>query len=176
MTQIRKSVVCLGGLVFCVGLLSGCGNQAVNFNNSIAKANQKLAAAGLEFGQKVKDALSGQPGKIREVKSSYQNVLKVLDGVKADMKALSVPSSASAKKLYDAHQRFLKGQEEGAKQFGEIVKILENNTLNAGDKQAKISQIITQIGALEQKDLVELQSAQREFAKEHNIRLEMPKQ
>jgi hypothetical protein len=171
----QKYVVGGVGLSLCVLLLSGCGGPAVKFNNAIAMANKKLADVGQEFGVAVGEVLAGQQSSMTKVKASYDKLKKTMSDVKAEMKNLTIPSSASAQKLYDSHQRFLKGEEEFVTMFGQVVQILEDSKLNANTKRTKVEQILSQVAAKEKPLLADLQSTQREFAKENNIRLEQPK-
>jgi hypothetical protein len=175
MTCKSKFALCGGGLVFCLLMLSGCGGPALKFNNAIAGANKKMADVGMEFGKAVGEVLSGQETSLPKAKAAHEKWVKTLSDVKAEMKTLTVPSSASGKKLYETHQRFLQVQEEFSGMFGEIVRILEDKKLDAKTKQVRVQQILSQIEPKESPVLAELQNAQREFAKENNFRLEQPK-
>lgn len=165
-----QSWAILGAL--CLLLIAGCQRGPLEFNNKIAKANKRLAEEGEAFGKAAQAAINGGPSSIADLKQEHQNLLNAITEVKKDMAALSVPTSESAKKLYAAHQKFLAGQEKMINnEFAEIVRVCENKSLSDVAKQSKVLQIVTRVQKVEQADLLPLQAAQREFAKEHNVRL-----
>src|SRR5262249_47753433 len=151
------------GLAFLLLALAGCGNPAPKLINAIVKPKKKLPTPGQKFGERLRAPIQG--GNPAQAGQSINEMKKPLKRAQADMKKLDVPSSASAKKLYEVHQRFLKGQEEFVQKFGEAVKILEEPGVAAQAKAAKIQNVLGQIQGKEQRDLMELQNAQREFAK-----------
>src|SRR5947209_5100246 len=94
-------------------MVAGCAQrEAVNFNNTIANSNKKLNDAGKRFGEALQPALKGGQANLGEVKAAYQGALNALAEVKKDVGSVKVPDSASAKKLMEGYQEFLKGQEE----------------------------------------------------------------
>ncbi len=156
--------------------LAGCGNStkdAVAFNQSLLSANQKLQAAGREFGEGVGRAMAGGAGDVAQLRQSYDKTRQVVQQVKADMQSVQVPSSQSAQDLYDAHQKFLQGQERMIeKDLGEVMKLLENSKLDKKERAQKVTAILTRIGSAEQADLDALKNAQRKFAQEYNLTLQ----
>jgi hypothetical protein len=152
--------------------LAGCGNKgAVEFNEKIVQANQRLAKVGEPFGRAIGPALAEQPVNLDEVRRTYKAAAEEIKNVKAESLTWKVPSGASAKNLYDAHQRFLTMQQEGIDNFGEMVKIAENGRMPAGEKKNKLQTILMQFDQKEKVALAELQSLQQAFAKDNNIRL-----
>jgi hypothetical protein len=139
------------------------------FNNLIANCNKKLNVAGQDFGLAIKPALMNQAVNIVQVRNSYKNALKALETVKNDFAAARVPASDSARKLAKGYVEFLKMQEDAiTRDFRAIVMQLEQNN-NPG--AAQILAILQNLGQREQTMLLELQAAQRAFAREHNITL-----
>src|SRR5262249_1685691 len=150
--------------------LPGCKGEAVSFNNKLAGTNKRLEEAGRKFGQTLAPQGQGRPVNAAEVRGAYEQLVQVLNEVKAETKDMQIPSSASAKRLYDTHQKFLQGQEAGVKQFGEIVRMVETKALGPGG-MIQFQQTMQQLAAREQQDLNELRAAQQAFAAEHGVRI-----
>ncbi len=158
----------LGALAVAALAAAGCAGEAVRFNNSIVDYNKRLAAAGKRLGETLAPALQGGQVNAADVKGAYNEVLNTLDQVKKEFASLKVPSGASAKKLADAYGKFLQGQEDMVRnQMGQLVKMAESGKPAPGQMMG----LLQAIGAREQADLVNVQAAQREFARDHNIRL-----
>ena len=167
--QSRRGLA--GGVALSLLVLAGCSQGPLGFNNAIANANKQLEQAGQKFGQALRNYLEGR-GDIAAVRRSYEDVKKTVEDVKSDMKSLRVPESAEAKAFYDAHQEFLKGQEQMVNnEFAEIMKIVEGPDPLAA-KQQRIRDLLERIGAQEEQDLAKLQAAQRAFATKHGIKLQ----
>ena len=169
------SLLLAGGLLlFFVGTAQAQDDMAdaLKFNEAIVNANKRLEMIGEKFGRQIAMALSGKPNDIANVKKGYAEVQKVLKSVQADMKKLAdeIPDSAEAKEFYQAHQKFLKGQERMVKvEFQQIVDVVSDTTLDADEKLEKIKEILVSVEKIEQADLKVLQAAQRKFAKKHGI-------
>ncbi len=168
-TFIVPAVACY---VFALAGCAGSGAAALQFNNAIAGANSKLAAAGTSFGVALGPILQGQPGDPAEIRRQFDSVLQQLAAVQADMKALKVPDSQVAKDFWNAHQQFLAGQEKMVKQeFKQIVDIVEGTT-PAISKPAEIASVLQRVSGAETADLAKVQAAQKTFCKHYNIRLQ----
>jgi hypothetical protein len=156
--------------------LVGCGNstqEALAFNQKIVSANQKLSAAGQEFGQSVGRAVAGGPAEAAQSRQLYNKARQAVKDVKAEMQSVQVPSSNAARALYEAHQKFLDSQEHMIdKDFGELVKVLEDSKMDKSEKAQKIEAVITRAGKVEQSDLETLKAAQRTFAQEYNLKVQ----
>jgi hypothetical protein len=158
----------LGALAVTALAASGCAGEAMRFNQGIVEYNKRLSAAGLKLGQAIKPALQGGNANVAEVKAAYNEAVNTLEQVKQEFANLKVPPGASSKKLADAYGKFLRGQDDIIRnKLGQIVKMVEGGRPN----QAQMASIIMAIPAQENADLQEVQAAQREFAKDHNIRL-----
>jgi hypothetical protein len=159
-------------LILGVFLLAaaGCAGEAVTFNNAIVNYNKRLNEAGKKFGEALAPALQGGAVNVAQVKATYAEVESTLEQVKKDFAALHVPKSASGQKLAKSYEKFLAGQESAVKnQMAQLVKLVEApGRPNAG----MLMSVLQEVGRREQGDLAELQNAQREFARENNIKLQ----
>ena len=168
MLRAFKSVVVLGSLV----AVTGCGKSSVTFNNSLSEANQRIAKAGEAWGLAAAEAIDGDPSSIQRFKAAQQSLQTVLADVKADMQALQVPDSPTAKRLYEAHQQFLRGQEEIMNnQFAEIGRLVEDTSVAPEAKAQRFMELAMQAEQIESRDLVPLQQVQRQFASENGFQL-----
>jgi hypothetical protein len=156
--------------------LVGCGpstQELAAFNQKIVTANQRLATVGQEFGESVGRAITGGPADAAQSRQLYNKARQTVKDVKAEMQTLQVPPSNSARGLYDAYQKFLDSQERMMeKDFGEIVKLLEDSKMNQVEKAQKIEAIADRDGKVEQTDLTALKAAQQVFAQESNLKLQ----
>jgi hypothetical protein len=155
--------------------VQGGERAPVKFNNAFIEFSKKLSAAGKKLGQLARPALEGQAADLKQVRKAYAEVEKVLAQVKKEAAALPLPpKSMSAPKLARAYARFLKGQEDMVKkEMREVVGLLDKaNPIDAAG-QARLLAILRDVAAREQKDLAELHEAQREFAREHDIKLKV---
>jgi hypothetical protein len=161
--------VLLGAFALSMVAVIGCAGEAVRFNNTIAGYNKRLNEAGTKFGKAIAPAAKGLAVNVGEAKAAYQQVKTVVNEVKAEFAALKVPSGASAKKMADAYAQFLKGQEHMVNNdFAQIMTMVESGKVDQG----RFNGLLLQVSQREQGDLAALQAAQREFAKEHGIRLQ----
>jgi hypothetical protein len=173
--RIRTTGVAALALLPLVAFV-GCGSstkEAVAFNQTIVTANQRLASVGQEFGEAIGRALAGGPADVAQVKQLYDKTKQVVQQVKAEMQSVQVPPSNAAQTLYDADQKFLQGQERMIeKDFGEVVKLLENSELDKAERAQKVAAIFARVEKAEQADLAALKAAQKGFAQEYNLTLQ----
>ena len=159
--------------LFCLVAVAGCGRSNIAFNNALSEANQRIAKSGEAWSNHLEGALSGDPAAIQRMKAAEQDLRNVLADVKADMQALQVPDSPTAKRLYDAHQKFLAGQDEILNnEFAEITRLIEDQETPQHEKVQRFIALAQSAEARENQDLLELQQIQREFAQENGFRLQ----
>jgi hypothetical protein len=158
----------LGALTLAALAAAGCAGEATRFNNTIAGFNKKLNEAGKRLGEAVKPAVEGGSVNAADVKAAYDKILGAVAEVKKEFAALKIPPGAGAKKMAEAYAKFLKSEEELARdQIAQIVKLAEAPRPN----REKILELIQQVKAKELADMEVLLAAQREFARENNIPL-----
>jgi hypothetical protein len=158
----------LGALALAALATAGCAGEAMRFNSAIAGYNKKLNEAGKQLGIAVKPALRGESVNTTDLKAAYDKVLTAVAEVKKEFAALKVPPGAGAKRMAEAYGKFLKGQEELAREaIAQIVKLAEAPQPN----RDKILERIQKVKARELEDMDELLAAQREFARENDISL-----
>jgi hypothetical protein len=146
--------------------------EAKQFNDALVNANKRLENAGRDFGLAVGPAVAGNEVNLFQVRRTYNQLVQTLNEVKADMRALKVPPSQSARAFYDAHQRALAGQEQMVQNdLGEIVRLVEDPRMNKAARAQRIQEIMQRSTKREQEDLEPLRTAQREFAREYNLLL-----
>jgi hypothetical protein len=161
--------------LFCLVAVAGCGRSNISFNNALSEANQRIAKGGEAWANAAVAAMEGDAAAVQRFKSAEQDLRKVLADVKSDMQALKVPDSPTAKRLYDAHQKFLQGQDEIINnQFAEIGRLIEDPDTPQMAKMQKFVELAQSAEARENQDLVVLQQVQREFAQENGFRLQEP--
>jgi hypothetical protein len=159
--------------LFCLVAVAGCGRSNISFNNALSEANQRIAKGGEAWANAAVEAMEGDPAAVQRFKAAEQDLRKVLADVNADMKALQVPDSPTAKRLYDAHQKFLQGQDEIINnQFAEIGRLIEDQSTPQEAKLQKFVELAQAAEARENQDLVVLQQVQREFAQENGFKLQ----
>ena len=174
---MRISTLSLASLTLLPLLaVAGCGNSrkdALAFNEALVNANRKLELPAKEFLESLPRAITGGPADAAQVKQLYEKTRQAMQQVKADMESVHVPSSQSAQALYEAHQKYLQGEERLIeKDFAEVVKLLENSKLGAAEKAQKVNEILVRGGTTEQADLAVLKSAQRNFAQDNHLTLQ----
>jgi len=164
----------IGTLGTCLcGLLLACGmssrGDAVTFNDSIAKPNGRVDNAIKGLVDRMSAAIKGNPGAVAEFKKAITDAKQTLATAKAEVKAIKVLPKQSAKDFYDAELKYLAMREKNIDDFGEMVRVFEDNNMNQFAKNQKVIEIANKIDADEKKDLTPLQAAQATFAKDHNI-------
>jgi hypothetical protein len=158
-------------LAVCVAAGAGCNKKYLSFNESISGANKKLEAAGKKFGEALVQAITSG-NDTGAVRTSYENVKSVFTAVKAEMQALAVPNDATSKELYQAHQKFLAGQEKAINvDLAQVVKLVEDKSTPLAAKGGQITSLLSKIEAEENRELATLQQVQRKFADAHNMKL-----
>jgi hypothetical protein len=168
-------LLALCALSLCTSGATAGENEALKYNEAIVRFNKQLSNAGLKLGQTIRPALEGQAVDLKEMKKAYAATEKVLNQVKKEATALKVPDSESARRLAKVYERFLKGQEVMVKkELAEVVRLVE--TTNPPDQagQQRLLRLFQGIAEREMTDLRDLQQAQREFAREHGIKLKGP--
>jgi hypothetical protein len=174
---MKMNVSMRGLMAFVLALvcLPGCGQKdALDFNNKIANANQRLASAGEPFGRAVGPSLAGAPADMPEVHRTYKAMQDTLASIKTEAQTWKIPSGEPAKNFFASHQRFLKIEEEGIADFGEIVKVLENPKLTPQQKGDQAKSLLLKNDEREKAALADLQGTQLAFGKAHNIKILPP--
>jgi hypothetical protein len=146
---------------------------AEDLNEAIVAANKKIYQAGLAFGETLAPALKEMKVDIIDLKKDHKRIQKVLEIVQSDLKDAKIPDSRIARAYYKAHQAFLKTQEGLAKkELAEIITVLEDDDLTAGQKKKRIETIAKRIDQADKKVYAELQKAQKAFAREYGIKID----
>ena len=162
------------GLV-CSLAITGFNRDAISFNNALSEANRRIAKGGEAWATAAVAAMSGGQAAVKRFEAAEDELRKVLDDVKADVRKLEVPVSPTARRLYKAHQQFLRGQDEIiSNQFAEISKLIADQTTPQEAKLRSFVELAQQAERREMQDLVPLQQAQREFAQENGFRIQEP--
>ncbi|MCA9519847.1 MAG: hypothetical protein KC609_02695 [Myxococcales bacterium] len=146
--------------------------EAQAFNNKLVAANKTINLAAQAFGRHLKPVLEGKKADSAALDKKFTEMKAAFDRVDQEMKGLKVPDLDGAKKLYDAHQKFLDGQREMIN--GTLKKILEvakNDKLDVQAKRLQISKLLPEISKREGQDLKVLRTAQREFAGKNKLQL-----
>ena len=153
------------GLLLIPGILlvSGCGGEAVTFNNSIAKVTKSLETMGKSFGETI--AKEKDPGRLQ---AAHNDLIAKVKALVAEANAIKVPASQEAQAYWSAFQIYLKNQEKMVTEdFKEVVAIMGNPTPDMGRLQG----VFGRIGQVENNDLAGLKSAQAAFAKANGMTL-----
>jgi hypothetical protein len=173
-TLTRRLACC--ALALFVAPADAGESEPQKFNEAIVGFNKQLNEAGMKLGMALAPALQGNAVDLKEVRKTYTAVEKVVAKIKKEAAALKVPDSDSARKLAKVYQSFLKGQEAMVKKdMLEIVRLLEQSNPPDQAGQQRLLRTLQVIGKREQGELRLLQEAQREFAREHGIKLKAPK-
>lgn len=174
MNKLARQVIAAGillSLLPSAGCRQWLAGSAVRFNDAITDSNKKLNEAGQRLGLSVGPLLQGGQANVAEVQAAYDHCVETMNRVKADMKALKVPSGNSARSFYEAHQRFLEDQERLIKgDLAEIVRIVKAPS-PVPVKQNQITAILQRVSQTEATQLRQVQEAQRAFARDNNLTL-----
>lgn len=153
--------------------LSGCGGgkEAVEFNDKIINALQRIGPASDKFNKALERALKNPNANLDDIRAAQKSAKDTVVGIKQEGKSLKVPEKASAKALYAAYEKYLATQEDAVDNlYSDIIKILEEKTpIEARAK--KIVDIGQKAEPREKAALAELDRVQKEFAKDYNIKL-----
>ena len=158
-----------GGLLLACGALGS--TEAVTFNNKIVNANKRLEQADKTFADRLKVALDGNPANVPPLKQAHEDMKQTLASVKAEVDGMKVPSKQSARDFHAAELRYLASAERIVADYGEIVRILDDRTLNVFAKQTQVQAIAARVTATAKSDTAGLENAQAAFAKDYNIRI-----
>jgi hypothetical protein len=159
--------ICLCSILLACGM-AGRGD-AVTFNDSIAKSNSKCDNAVKGLVDQMSAGIRGQPGAVAAFKKGVADAKQTVNTAKAEVQAIKVLPKQSAKDFYDAEIKYLAMREKNIDDFGEMVRMLEDNNMNQAIRSQKIIALATKIEDDEKKALAVLQAAQSTFAKDHNI-------
>ena|SRR5688500_3765670 len=151
-----KSLSLLGLL-----LLTGCGSQAVTFNNQVAKATRDLDAANQNFVKTLR-----QEKEPAQWQAAHAALVTRVDAILAAASLAKAPEGQEAREFLAAFQGFLKNQERLVK-----VDFKELLDARARDNQARIQEVGDRITRVGQEDQVRLREAQAAFARAHKITL-----
>jgi hypothetical protein len=162
------------GAAFAVAVLlsvAGCSKvsrtAAVQFNDALVEAGNRVAVSGLAFGEAAGKAIGGGIQEVAKAKRELENVTEALARAKSDMKLIKVPDSPTARKFFEEHQKLLKLQEQIVKEdFGAIVKVLDDQLLTPQERSRKLMPIANYLRSLDQTMLTDLVAAQAAFARE----------
>jgi hypothetical protein len=102
-------------LVVTTSLLvaSGCGSQAMGFNNTLADLQKKLG----EAQKKAEDTMEWPPDDPAKKKAASDNFLTTLADARKQFDELKVPQGDAAAKFHAAFNDYLKTQEDAGRMY-----------------------------------------------------------
>lgn len=167
----RFSLAALALVVF-----AGCSkvstNDAVRFNDELVAAGKRVSISGLAFSVAAVKAIEGGVMEVALAKREFENVTDALAKAQSDMKMVKVPDSATARKLFEEHQKLLKLQEAiVSEDFKAIVKVLDDPLITPDVRMRKLRPIANYLKSIDQDQVGNLRQAQAAFAKEHGFQL-----
>ncbi len=183
----RPLLIVLAALVavtlFTVGLHTGCKlfesqkkkKEALAFNQSLVKHNERLQELGKKVGVKLGQRLAGK-GNVSnaELEEGVARLRAEVQRIRKAVKRQQIPDDDTARALRDAYQTFLDAQEGIVGRIEQAVHAVTRPTRRAGRRQIQqIQQILEGIQAQEKKALARLQQAQQRYAKAHGIKLKL---
>ncbi len=118
----------------------------IKYYYQLKKAPADVNAAGLVFGEKLRDVLV-QPklDSIAHMKIALVDILVTIHRIKEEISALQVIPSPAGRELHDAVENYLKQQEKTIFDSApEIIRIAADSALSGNVKKAKIQEIIEQ--------------------------------
>ena len=120
--------------------------EIVKYYQLLKKAPADVNAAGLAFGEKLRDALAQpRPDNIAQMKIALVDILLAIHRTKAEINALKTIPSPAGKDLHDAVENYLQQQEKTIFDSApEIIRIAADVALVPDVKKAKIQDIIEQ--------------------------------
>jgi hypothetical protein len=149
------------------------GNRPLDFNNTVAQYNKRLANAGRAMGLSLGIALkTGRPGELQRARTDHAAAQGEVNAIRQELDNYNIAGIDGANELRQAYYQFLKGQEQIIQgDFTQCLNIISNPGLNHQQKEQQIQAILGRLGAAESQALGVLQQAQRTFAQRHNIQL-----
>lgn len=172
MSSIRRAFAVV--LAASLTLVAGCGSSALNFNNSLAKANQRLASAGKSFGDSLLKAAKSDPAEAKALDDSYKAMATELEKVKKETSEATITGIDGAQDLRDAYQKYLQVQEKIVNEdFKKAVETAKSQA-SADEREKSVKGIQAEAKKKDEAELTNLQTAQIAFAKKHGITLKKP--
>jgi hypothetical protein len=176
LTVNRHSRILIATTVACL-LLAGNGCKGpplkpTRFNDTLAKATQKLAQATRPFRKALLPLGTGQPANPSEVQNAFAGMERALKEARSETEDISPPSSSkSGPTLLFQYKNFLDSQETIlTRHMKGIVDTVNNNQLSPADKWGVVQAAFAKIEEEENRSMGTLRSALSEFQKEHNLR------
>jgi hypothetical protein len=157
---IGRTIVLVSAVAACMAA-SGCGPSAVEFNNKFALAQKRVIDAYKPAGQ----ALGKQPQDFKAAREALDNSKKMVEAARAEMPTWKVPTSQSAKNLYEGFERYLKSHEDYLVQVHKFIDVLEKKN---GDRRL-IEKMGADVDAAEQSEISQILNLQKAFANEHHF-------
>ena len=175
MTRTQR-FICTAFAAALLFSMAGCSkvsrSAAIQFNDALVEAGNRVAVSGQAFGEAAGKAIGGGIQEVAKAKREFENVTDALTRAKSDMKLIKVPDTPSARRFFDEHQKLLKLQEQIVKEdFGAIVKVLDDQLLTPQERSRKLMPIANYLRSLDQNMLVDLMAAQAAFAKETGFQI-----
>ena len=145
--------------------------DAVEFNEAIVSVNKKLSDGGKTFGKLLGGALRGGDKELGKIRKARAKLLADFQKIRADTLKLK-PENEDAVRLYQAHQKFLDGQEKTINgDIVEVIAIIADKTLDQRAKSQKIMAVIKRMAKRDEMDLKPLQDAQQAFAQKFGFQI-----
>lgn len=164
--QVFRTLTLITGLL----ALTSCGpgkQEALNFNETLVATNKRLTDAGHRVGTAIGAHLQGTAADTTELKAARDNLNTVMSQIKQEMSALKVPEMEGAQAFYDAHQKYLEGQEKTLAKIAKLVNDLLANSIT--NEQVVVA--VQDFSKGDEQELLALQTAQKAFASLHGITL-----
>ena len=158
-----RGTIMVGLAVGACMVASGCGPSAVEFNNKFVLAQKRIVEAYKPAGP----ALAKQPQDFKAAREALDNSKKMVEAARAEMPTWKVPTSQSAKNLYEGFEKYLKSHEEYVAQVHKFIDALEKKNVDP----KSLAKMGTDIDAAEQNSISQIQNLQKAFSNEHHITL-----
>ncbi len=157
---MRRWLIALAGSLL---VFTGCGHEAIDFNNRLAGIHARLETAVEEFGRTLRPALDeGIPPSAEELGQALHRL------------RLRLPELPQASELYAAHQEFLAAQQSLLEpELAEIERLLDKQ-LTAGELAERLRVRFGAFKAAESRRLEAVHAAQRRFAEANRLKLTKP--
>jgi hypothetical protein len=162
-----------GILVLSLLWLSGCGHEAIDFNNEVAAIHARLGEAAREFGEVLHPAIEeGKRPPAEGLDVAMGRMRTALAAAKERSDALRVPSLPQAGELYAAHQEFLAWQQSLLeRELVEFKRLLEQEELTVHELANRHTARFHALKQDESRGLATLHAAQRRFAEANRLKL-----